>query len=97
LYEELERALAQLDDEALTRVAVASRRSGRVLSVWARRLAERRDLSRTPGVGIDLPDGTNRTDAARGRRSLLRPPRQFSWLWEAVAFAIGCAVAFQLI
>jgi hypothetical protein len=85
LYEELERALAQLDDEAITRVAIASRGSRRALSLWARQIALFRDLDRTRGT--DAPRHS------RPHRLTLRP----SWLWEAVAFAIGCAVSFLLI
>ena len=39
LYDELERALAQLDDEAVMRVGVRARKSAPALSKWARSLA----------------------------------------------------------
>ena len=98
LYEELERALAQLDDEALMRVGVAVRRSAPALSRWARRLAVLREVTRTPRLDIeialsDLPPGTSRMGAALRHRSQFRT----SLVWEALAFAIGCAVSLLLI
>lgn len=96
LYEELERALAQLDDEALMRVGVAGRKSAPALSMWTRRLADLREATRASRIEIGLPDpfdGASRTRGARRYRSR----RRRSLVWEAVAFAIGCAVSLLLI
>ena len=83
LYEELENALARMDQAELTRIVARTRKDERPLAFWARRIARARGIEFRASVTL-LPVHP------RARRR--------SWLvWEAVAFALGFGVSFLLI
>jgi len=83
LYEELEDALARIDQAELVRIVSRTGRDERPLAFWARRIARARGIELRASV-TPLPVHP------RGRR-------RSSFVWEAVAFALGFGVSFLLI
>lgn len=88
LYEELEHALSRMDERELAGVAARTQLDERPLAFWARRIA--RDRGVVPLVRIvSAPLG--------GGRRAHRFAATGSFVWEAVAFAVGFAVSLLFI
>lgn len=97
LYEELERALAQMDDGALAYVATASRGGERALAICARRVARMRAFERGPLLP-PLHHLAQRTPSQIWETvRVSRPRRRQRLVWEAIAFALGFGVSILLI
>jgi len=95
LYEQLERALDNVDDERLARLVRQGRDNGGGLGPCGR------ELDRLLGVVRRFRSGSLVPVEVEKRRGVWRP----RWLrrvlpsplvWEAVAFALGVAVSFLL-
>lgn len=101
LYEELEHALAQMDDRALAYVASASQRGERALVMCARRIARMRAFERGPWLENLVPSlhrFSPRAPGVGGESG--RAPhqrRRQPLVWEAIAFAVGFGVSILLI
>jgi hypothetical protein len=85
LYEDLEHALARMDDRELHRIAARTRPDERPLAFWARRVARVRGVA-SPARHDLFEVHPRRRVASRGR-----------FIWEAVAFAVGFGVSLLLI
>ena len=96
LYEELERALAEMDDGALAWVASTSRGGERVLALCARRVARMRAFERAPLIPLHRLAPRTPGEIWESAR-VHRPRRRQRLVWEAIAFALGFGVSILLI
>ena len=97
MYEELEQALAQMDDGALAWVASASRGGERVLALCARRVARMRAFERAPLVPPSHRSSPRASSEIWEAARVPRPRRRQRLVWEAIAFALGFGVSILLI
>lgn len=97
LYRDVERALAQVSDGDLARLAAAARRSEIGLEQWARRVDAFRDFKRRFEMEMHYVEG-GRRPAFQAVRSGWRWPAagggSIPFVWETLAFLLGLAASF---
>lgn len=93
MQRELKRALDQTTDTDLAHMLVAARQGELEMGAWASQLAACRDVKRR----LDDADDWQPLPVPSPTKGWFASLRGIPFLWEALAFALGCMTSFLVI
>ncbi len=97
MQRDLQRALDQTTDADLARMVVAARQGELAMGAWAAQLAAYRDIKRRFDAAGAAVVWRRQTVVTRRAQGLVANARGIPFLWEALAFALGCMTSFLVI
>jgi hypothetical protein len=97
MQRDLQRALDQTPDADLARMVAAARQGELAMGAWATQLAAYRDVKRRFDAAGATVVWQPPTTVTRGAEGLVASLRGIPFLWEALAFALGCMTSFLVI